>query len=186
MLEFEKKQLLTQTEYECLFELIKNDSVAFLQTNYYYDTEDFKMHHSGITCRIREKNGIFTATVKKHRTKDRECSVEHSKSVQNTQDTTFFGEPTLKLHGTLQTYRIVWNPCEGIEVALDRNCYLDFTDYELEIEYVPAMKREAEELLNRLPIFQNRHRTTCLHNGLNKSARFFARLKSQKGNGGDI
>ena len=55
MLEFEKKALLSAEAYA----LLRRSAVSEpqMQTNYYYDTEDFLLHRLDVTCRVREKEG---------------------------------------------------------------------------------------------------------------------------------
>ena len=60
MLEFEKKVLLSEPEYRFLKENRYRAGKTAVQVNHYYDTDDFALSRQGITCRIREKNGVCT------------------------------------------------------------------------------------------------------------------------------
>ena len=64
MLEYEKKIPLTFKEYQILIALFNDNIKSVIQRNYYYDTDDFSMNKQGITYRIREKDGTYTATGK--------------------------------------------------------------------------------------------------------------------------
>lgn len=134
MVEFEKKVLISPQEYEMLIQQRYPCGTAYLQTNYYYDTADFKLNKTGITCRIRERDGVRKATVKDHQQKQKECSVENLISCKEEPEL-FFKRMGLDCQGSLKTERIVYPICPGIEVVMDKNTYLDCVDYELEVEY---------------------------------------------------
>lgn len=146
MIELEKKVLLTKAEYECLINFCGIDARSFIQMNYYYDSDDFRMNDMGITYRIREKSGKYKSTVKKHCFGVNEQSLEKSREAKSQFDNSFFKNKDIKLQGSLETYRTVIAPLEGIEIAIDKNIYLDFTDYELEIEYTEDNENIAQEL----------------------------------------
>ena len=134
MLEFEKKVLITQKEYEMLTEQKYTNGTTYRQTNYYYDTDDFKLNKSGITCRVRERDGSCKATIKDHQHPWQECSVENLISCKGEPDK-FFKRLGLQCQGSLQTERTVFTVCPGVGVMIDKNTYLDAVDYELEVEY---------------------------------------------------
>ena len=63
MMEFEKKILLTEEEYQAVLKQRSREGRRhrrehYVQKNHYYDTEDLSMNRQGITCRIREKGGL--------------------------------------------------------------------------------------------------------------------------------
>ena len=145
MIEFEKKIVIYPKEYIKLFNSI--DGKTFVQTNYYYDTEDFAFNKKGVTCRIREKGNEYKATIKSHSRDKKEKSVENSQKVQNQYDKSFFHKMGVVLQGKLETTRKeLILPC-GIKLALDRNKYFDIEDYELELEYAPEQERLCEDIL---------------------------------------
>lgn len=135
MLEFEKKSMLWEDEYRFLKEHRYSSGKATFQINHYYDTDSFELDHQGITCRIREKNGICIATVKEHHLKGSDCSTETSRIVKNRYDDTFFRNMDIRYQGSLETTRSVYYGRRGITILLDKNCYLGTVDYEMEIEY---------------------------------------------------
>lgn len=114
MLEFEKKVLLTQREYDFLLYRKQEAPPGRIQINHYYDTDDFEWNRLGITCRIRERKGKFEATIKAHRSGAGECSVETSRRAENERDGSLFdamGSPAsgkLKRHAALH-----WLPGEA-------------------------------------------------------------------------
>lgn len=183
MLEYEKKMLLTEEEYFKFLHLIGKEKPRFIQTNYYYDTDDLKMNMQGITCRIREKNGKYEATIKSHKQGNKDCSIEKTKEVLNKYDDSLFSGMHLKLQGSLTTERVTVYSDNRCEVALDKNTYLDMTDYEMEVEYLPEHEEYATNLMYRymsllyplklfVLIFPQRV-------SMSKSERFFERKQNQ-------
>lgn len=184
MLEFEKKILLSESEYRFLKDCRYAEGKTAVQVNHYYDTDDFKLSRQGITCRIREKDGICIATTKAHQGKASDCSVENSRRVKDRYDDIVFRNRALYYQGSLETVRYTcWPPRAGISVMLDKNSYLNVVDYELEIEYEWAAEELAAEeidgiaaelmaaqLLANEESFRER-----VGNGMSKSARFFCR-----------
>lgn len=148
MLEYEKKIMLTENEYLSLLQLADKSVHSIKQINYYYDSDNLKMNKQGITCRIREKNGKYKATIKAHRSNNQDCSIEKTKEAESQYDDSLFEGLHLKYQGCLTTERTVLY-CEiGCEVVLDKNTYLGTTDYELEVEYRSGMKIRAVGLLH--------------------------------------
>lgn len=142
-MEYEKKMMLNEKEYLFLKRNWCHNGIMEVQTNRYYDTWDEKLRSRGITCRIRKKNGKYTATVKKHRTECPDGSIEYSQPVQGLWDDEVFRSMGLTCKGMLTTERITLRISDGIEVMLDRNLYLNTVDYELEVEYESNMEMEA-------------------------------------------
>ena len=66
-LEAEHKYMLTVHEYLCLMEALEKTACWFnrkMHINYYFDTEDFKLHKSNESLRIRNSNNVYTITYK--------------------------------------------------------------------------------------------------------------------------
>lgn len=152
MLEFEKKVLLTPEEYQGLLKLTNSNTARIVQTNYYYDSDQLDMNRQGITCRIREKNGKWKATVKTHEARERECSVENAKEVLGPLDDSFFKGMNVNLQGYLTTTRTILYAGKGLEVVLDENTYLGTQDFELEIEYTCENANHADFVLRLLAV----------------------------------
>ena len=173
MLEFEKRALLSAEAYA----LLRRSAVSEpqMQTNYYYDTEDFLLHRLDVTCRVREKEGKCVAALKLYR-QGSDCCVEHCGAAENPYDIRFFNCGGLCLQGTLTTERLLLYRGEGVTAVLDRSTYLDRTDYELELEYTPEIERRADALLRH---YEDDLRRCGLRfassGGRHKSARFFER-----------
>lgn len=181
--EYEKKMLLSLAEYTALFQALSSTGKTVTQVNHYYDTPDLDGNTKGITYRIREKNGKFIATVKSHHVSGRDDNIEISGEVNSPFDTSFFTASDLCYHGCLTTERLIICPCNGIELALDKNRYFQFTDYELEIEYSENTEKEAENILQHLVNILHASEipasflsVVCrLNTSQSKSERFFAR-----------
>lgn len=150
MLELEKKILLTEEEYATLVMIMHNYTSLKLQVNYYFDTDNFAMNNKGITCRIRAKDGKFKATIKSHDPKNTYFSVENTLWVKDEFDPNAFQDLGLHLQGSLTTKRIIAFKDDFCEMVLDRNTYLGFEDFELEIEYLEGHEERAENLLKNI------------------------------------
>ena len=146
MIEREIKIMLTEEEYTTLARVMCRHKTANTQTNYYFDTDDLSMNRKGITCRIRHKNGLYKATVKKHNADGAECSIENDICEKTEFDPTVFNALGLRFQGELVTERL--KLCDDVfcNAELDRNTYLGKTDFELEIEYSEAYKKKAYAL----------------------------------------
>ena len=183
MLELEKKLLLTQEEYAYLLNEAPKIS-AVKQTNYYFDTADYLMDKCGITCRIREKDGKYIATIKEHR--ETGISVERSEQALGEWETHFFDGLGVSLLGMLTTWRTTLLKDARCEIVLDKNNYLGVEDYELEVEYAPGEEAYADALLSsimqKLSAFFHPLIPLSARGGVgkSKSRRFLTHLKELK------
>ena len=185
-LEYEEKILLRPEEFAMMKRLIGEPIQFYKQINYYYDTAELDMNRIGTTLRIREKDGIYTATIKEH---NHNYNVEKSKRVKNEFDVSLFSVKGVRLLGSLLTERICMLKEDGLEIVLDKNIYLDTTDYELEIEYSPKNEGKAKEVICNIGNLLDKEKTCnsdyCeFYNrtklAKSKSQRFFERLKNIK------
>ena len=189
MLEHEKKIMLTEDEYISIVMLMCKYAPMQTQTNYYFDTEDLSMNKNGITCRIRAKDGKFKSTVKRHYAGDKDYSTEIDGEVKDYFDLDTFKDMGLILQGSLATERIVLYKDKFCEAVIDRNTYLGFTDYELEIEYaeghgteaIHIIKDIAKKLSDYLELYPAEEFLNRVGKSKSKSERFFeSKLKAQK------
>lgn len=153
MIEREIKAMLTEGEYITLARFKCQHKAVNLQTNYYFDTDDLSMNKKGVTCRIRHKNGLYKATVKKHNADGAECSIETDICEKAEFDPTVFNTLGLRFQGELVTERL--KLCDDVfcKIVLDKNTYLGKTDFELEIEYSEAYKKKAFVCLDDIADF---------------------------------
>lgn len=183
MTECEKKLLLSEEAYNALMEQFSSSRKAIVtQVNYYFDTDDFAMSRQNTTCRIRLKDGQYQATMKRHAA-GTDQSTEAEMEIYAGLDNNAFTDMGLKLWGALTTHRCVLLKNPHLEVVLDRNEYLGYTDYELEIEYLPEYEKEARAVLKEVEKALQRKRSPIYNigifsAGLNKSKRFFKRMKA--------
>ena len=189
MLEHEKKIMLTEDEYISIVMLMCKYAPMQTQTNYYFDTEDLSMNKNGITCRIRAKDGKFKSTVKRHYAGDKDYSTEIDGEVKDYFDLDTFKDMGLILQGSLVTERIVLHKEKFCKAVIDRNTYLGFTDYELEIEYaeghgteaIHIIKDIAKKLSDYLELYPAEEFLNRVGKSKSKSERFFeSKLKAQK------
>ncbi len=181
MKEFEKKLLLTEQEYHYVINHWNKFASVSLQTNYYFDTDDFIMNKCGITFRIREKNGTYKATIKRHHIEYSDCSDEEDLDIKPFLDPNVFLPYGVHLQGKLITERIILMKSPTCELVLDRNSYLGTVDYELEIEYTAGFDNIADSLRSEvISALKKRNPTIQLRiPSKSKSQRFFER-KSKK------
>lgn len=185
MIELEKKMSLTRQEYEYLLKCFGLGLEAVRQINYYFDTDDFSMNDQRITCRIRFKDGRYEGTIKQH-IANTDKSMETDIQVRNGVTDNDFIDMGLKLQGVLTTNRHIVLRDSNYEVALDKNDYLGYTDYELELEYMTDRENDTNaalvSILDILPyrIFSLPPQEIILRceKAQSKSERFFARRKS--------
>ena len=190
MVEYEKKIILTADEYNAIVMLVRKCKTAKKQVNYYFDTNDLAMHKKGITCRIREKNGIYKATIKYHDAEYPDCSFEEDLAERASFEPHIFNRIGLCCRGMLITERTIIHKDIFCEMVIDRNTYLGYTDFELEIEYSKESEHRATELLEdigRILVKARLVRDTNefmkrVGQGQPKSQRFFAK-KMEGGEG---
>ena len=142
MKELEKKIMLSSDEYNLIRRLGFGFGDVQRQTNYYYDTDDYKYNEQNITLRIRETNGEYEATIKKRYEESENYRTEETVNCRNENDTKLFYDYGVKLQGEMVTERCVSEPKPGVKIMLDHNRYLGGHDYELEIEYDEGMEGE--------------------------------------------
>ena len=154
MTELEKKLLLTEDEYDYLmehfgYESPLNQKPIVTQINYYFDTDDLSMNRQNTTCRIRLKDGKYKATMKKHASGS-DQSTETEMEIRNGLESNAITDMGLKLQGELVTNRCVVFKDKSCEAVLDKNEYLGYNDYELEIEYSSEHEKDALDILRIL------------------------------------
>lgn len=150
MEEREYKHMLTRDGYRRIDEWMDggNASPAFIQINYYYDTEGYDLHRENVTLRVRQGADRLLCQCKFEsghgedganiRT---ELETEMDRLPKKIDPGEFFdhprvdGLPAARLLGCLVTERRVYEVEPGVDVTLDRSHYLGKTDWELEIEY---------------------------------------------------
>ena len=173
--EHELKMMLTKDEHHFLLHFFDKLMVeSGLQTNYYYDTRDEVMRKRNVTVRVRQKNNKLIGTVKRHLDTDN-CSIEERFGVDTLPRVIMWDGMPLWLKGSLQTERKIFQVCDGIILMLDLNQYLGTVDYELEIEYSEALRKQAEGILMLIGSMVGNYVSNEV---ISKSERFFRGLNS--------
>lgn len=139
-LEIEFKSGLTTEEYEKLIKKYDLENKTFIQTNYYFDTENLDLIKNQIILRIREKDYNIKLSSKTKTTEgalERHIILEKEKAfemIKNGFDASIIGiEHNVKLVASLQTQRTKMPYKTGV-IFLDKNTYYDTVDYEVEFE----------------------------------------------------
>lgn len=151
-IEIEAKVLIKEEEYHNFLKLF-NDKITkqYEQTNYYIDTEDFKLKQLGIGLRIRCVESTYTLTLKAPMAeglleKDQLINKEtFEKAIKSNafpegnikEFVTMLGINTkeLKILATLKTFRTeIDDGNEATTFSADKNEYSEIVDYELELE----------------------------------------------------
>ena len=156
--EIEYKALISKEEYEGLLsELSKQFTCRrYVQTNYYYDTEKLSLYHRHETLRIRKKDESLQLEYKfnKEFIKRARICDEKSYPIKNIpkrlsmEDIRRYDLPesSYNLLGNLVTTRSDFVLPEGV-LSLDKNEYLGWVDYEVEVELTSlSMQMENQYL----------------------------------------
>lgn len=149
MLEYEKKAMITPDEYTTIRILMQKSAPVVTQTNYYFDTDSYLMNDKGVTYRIRAKDGVYKATIKRHNQDNPDVSYEEDLIEKTEFDPKIFNVFGLHCRGELVTERAVIYKDDFCKMVIDRNTYLGHRDFELEIEYSEGNEEKATALLQR-------------------------------------
>lgn len=174
--EIEFKNLLNKQEYNQLLQTYRDlDTPFFVQTNYYFDTPDWKLKKQHMGLRIRLKEGDAEYTLKSPLDDQKGLletteifSNEKADELINTATLPQFGEVAdkletfkisvdeLQLIGSLKTKRCEIKLDETHLLVLDESWYGNCHDYELELETVSYEEgqRYFRELLDQHHLIQ--------------------------------
>ncbi|WP_099364328.1 CYTH domain-containing protein [Fredinandcohnia onubensis] len=169
-LEIEFKNILEEDEYRRLLSAFSiSEDKKVIQENFYFDTPKFSLKDVGAALRIREKNGIYTLTLKQpvkrglletHQVLSKEeaeqmlnggniiegevISILKGLSIE-TSDVRFFG--------SLKTKRAEVEYKNGL-LVLDKSYYLNQIDFEVEYEVTDEVSGKVvfKELLQQYKI----------------------------------
>ena len=181
--EIEFKQILDQDTYSKIYELYFKNRSPFKQTNFYIDTENFKLKQHQAALRIRVKDDMYEMTLKipaevglteYNHSVNIEPKLDMSlqlsqlpKDIKNILEHDFnILENELKVLGNLTTYRLETDYQNEL-LVLDKSEYLGKTDYELEFE-VHSYDEGYSKFKSLLQHFNLQHQKP-----LNKVQRFF-------------
>ena len=155
-IEKEYKTLLSLSQYNKLFKVFKN-SQTIIQTNYYFDNNNYQLRQHGFMARIRVCNNNYTFTLKtpKINNQTTEHNIQLSKLDINNQEiktllNNFNLNDDLKIIASATTTRTITTDTYG-EWCLDKTNFSNgLTDYELEYELINSKDEKWEYFLDFL------------------------------------
>lgn len=184
-IEIEFKILLTKDEFQRLLTDLPFPKKAITQTNYYFETDQFHLKNKRCALRIREKNRLFTATLKE----------PHSEGILETHDRLTENEANHWINGNIDYSKPTIRKLKQKEIPIDKlsylgklltkrrnfkegdicyfldcNTYNGKVDYELEIES-PSKKKGLRVLRQLIEAYSIKQKHTP-----NKIERFFQTL----------
>ena len=165
MIETELKAMLTFEQYKEIDNMFPWESVVS-QTNHYYTDKTGELKKHGITFRIRTIDNKSVIQVKQHTNSNSPLQICEEKefdiegipqefSQSEIKEMTGIEVPTSYI-GDLTTQRSSFFYCDGVEICLDKNDYLNLTDYEIEIEYTSSIPEELIDKLSSIGIMFNK------------------------------
>lgn len=178
MLETELKCIIDEKTYLELEKLFKWDWVKEQINSYYTDSKNI-LKQNGITFRIRTKDGKNKIQIKTHQNANSPLQIcdEAEFDTDNIPDNfsadaveSMTGIHTdVSLLGSLSTLRHSMIYGGNTEICLDKNDFLDRTDYEIELEYTGSLSAELLALLKK-------HGVEFNEPSVGKCSRFMRRL----------
>ncbi|KRG08987.1 CYTH domain-containing protein [Staphylococcus sp. NAM3COL9] len=189
--EIEFKQLLSQSQYQSIYNKYFPDMQPFSQTNYYIDTQQFDLRSHKSALRIRVKNKYYEMTLKvpaevglmEYNFETHVIPELNKKLVSNDlplEITEQLNKMNVDINqlvilGALTTSRLE-KEIQGNLLVLDRSDYLNYQDYELEYE-VEDYDDGLIQFKMILEAFNMKHETPE-----NKVQRFFNRKSNLNNN----
>ena len=166
-LEIETKGFLTKEEYELILSHFKSET-PYVQTNYYIDTDKFKVRLLGCGLRARKKEGKYELTLK---VKEGDGKLEINQDISKSEfdsvlNRTSFPDGEVKdyltnmlsvntskmfVFASMETTRLDI-PFEKSLISLDKSVCLGETDYEIECES-PDLKTATKDMIKFLKKF---------------------------------
>lgn len=155
--ELEFKTKITEEKYNELVKAFDLENNVYSQTNFYFDTPDFKLRDKQIVLRIRQKGHIFKLTKKEHGEQENEASESHVflqeeqalEYLKNGFDASIIDLPLeVKNVCELTTHRCKTAYKDGL-IFFDKSEYYGTVDYEIEYEVdsIEQGKKDFEAFL---------------------------------------
>lgn len=154
-LEIEFKSELTKQEYENLINKIGIENKSLVQTNYYFDTENYDLLNNKIVLRIRRKDNSVKLTAKIKQevgTLERHVIIDDEKAnemIEKGFNASLIGLDFNVINFAKLTTERIKIPYKSGMLFFDKNSYYDVLDYEVEFEAddIEQGKIEFEEFL---------------------------------------
>lgn len=180
--ELEFKTLISKEKYEELIQKFELENNVFVQTNYYFDTPDFKLKKMHTVLRIRQKGNSFKLTKKERGVEENEACESHI-FLQEDQALDFLKDGfnaelidlpyKVKNVCELTTYRSKTTYLDGI-LFLDKSEYYGNVDYEIEYE-VDSIEQGKKDFFRLLKEFDIPYKET-----IRKSTRAYNCILTEK------
>lgn len=148
-IEIEYKAMLTKEQFDAIFAVYPFPNEPVVQTNHYFETDDFALKEANAALRIRDMSGAYVVTLKQAKTDhvlethDTITAEEFSDWVDDkiiyppaiNKALTKLNIHAADLHyaGALTTKRYTFEK-DKVHYCLDESHYAGIRDYELEIE----------------------------------------------------
>lgn len=145
--------LITKQEYKCLMDYFSSEGVNSEIEIYYYDTDDLYLYQKNVTCNIRYENDTFYANIRR---RGIPCAGIEEIPLQITHAPEFFplSDFPISCRGIMRIAQNVYSPDTDVQIVLEKNVYLNQTDYAVTIEYGhkkrPRCKAVAVAIANHL------------------------------------
>ena len=181
--EIEFKQLLSQSQYQSIYNKYFPEMQPFSQTNYYIDTEQFDLRSHKSALRIRVKDDYYEMTLKvpaevglmEYNFETHVIPELNKELVANDLPLEITEQLNKMILGALTTSRLE-KEVQGNLLVLDKSDYLNYQDYELEYE-VEDYDDGLIQFKMILEAFDIKHETPE-----NKVQRFFNRKSNLNNN----
>lgn len=190
-IEKEYKFLINEDQFQQILEKYQfKDKI--IQTNYYFDSQDFLLAKDNITLRCREKNDMFylQAKIKNKNNKNYTSSQELSVKIDSIPDiidnqflytklTSFpskYKGITFKKIGLLTTTRHLVQ-INDLIIHLDKNLYNNTIDFEIEIEFDIESYEKVLEIIKIL----NLKNSVSINGKKNRFIKSLNNLNTKKG-----
>lgn len=164
MIETELKAMLTREQYDTILNMFPWD-FSKPQTNHYYTDKSGELKKQGITFRVRTIDENHVIQVKKHTNSNSPLQISEEsefpiadipKNFSSSEIQKMTGIPVETSHiGDLVTLRSSYMFCDGVEICLDKNDFLDRCDYEIEIEYTTPIPQDLLDKLTEVGVMFN-------------------------------
>lgn len=190
-LEIEAKVLVSKDEFFHLLKTLNLDfSFAIKQTNYYFDTTDFKLSQNNYALRIREKKGEYEVTLKSTALEgvlETSYSISPSEFKLLKDNAKLFNSSVIQILkkidvfaselnyiGYLETFRLEMESDDSL-LCFDENYFNGNVDYEIECE--------SNSLLNAQNTLKKLLKKDIIEfNQISKTERTFERIKRRWNN----
>ena len=124
----------------------KRSGTEDLHTIYLYDTADFDLKKSGITCYLRDGGGEIEGVVRLNTDKENREVYEFPIDVKRVDEKIYLKGRKLELKGTVNIFESKLKLKDGCVLYFNINTYLFEREYEIKTEFLPESYMKALNL----------------------------------------